>query len=87
MPKRLKRRTGYTRLSSANQVTLPAALVATMGLAPGTEFRVEARDQEIILIPEEDAIARRRHALAELSGSMPGVFEPGYLQKLRDEWR
>ena len=86
MVKQLKRRRGYTRLSASNQVTLPAALVATMGLEPGTEFRVEARDHEIVLVPEEDLVTRRRRAMAELAGSMTGVYEPGYLDKLRSEW-
>jgi antitoxin component of MazEF toxin-antitoxin module len=86
MVEQLKRRRGYTRLSSSNQVTLPSALVTTMGLEPGTEFRVEARDHEIVLVPAEDLVTRRRRALAELAGSMTGVYEPGYLDKLRSEW-
>jgi bifunctional DNA-binding transcriptional regulator/antitoxin component of YhaV-PrlF toxin-antitoxin module len=87
MVKRLKRRSGYTRLSANNQVTLPAALVATLGLEPGAEFRVEARDHEIVLVPEEDLSARRLRVLAELAGSLTGTYEPGYLDRLRSEWR
>ena len=29
---------------------------------------------------------RRLTAIAELSGSMRGVFEPGYLDDLRQDW-
>jgi hypothetical protein len=35
---------------------------------------------------EEDAIALRRAAIRAASGSMTGVYEPGYLERLRDEW-
>ncbi|MCY7419748.1 MAG: AbrB/MazE/SpoVT family DNA-binding domain-containing protein [Chloroflexi bacterium] len=87
MSKRVKRRTGYTRLSTKNQVTLPAAAVATLGLAPGAEFRVETRGREIVLVPTEDLAARRLRALKELAGSLTGVYEPGYLDQLRSEWR
>ena len=86
MVKQLKRRRGYTRLSASDQVTLPAALVTTMGFEPGAEFRVEARGHEIALVPAEDLVTRGRRALAELAGSMTGVYEPGYLDNLRSEW-
>jgi histidinol-phosphate/aromatic aminotransferase/cobyric acid decarboxylase-like protein len=29
---------------------------------------------------------RRREAIAELSGSLTGVYEPGYLDTLRQDW-
>jgi AbrB family looped-hinge helix DNA binding protein len=82
----VKRKRGYTRLSAKNQVTIPASVVVTLDLQPGTVLRVEQRDSEIVLVPEESATTRRRRALERLSGSMTGVYEPGYLKRLRDEW-
>jgi AbrB family looped-hinge helix DNA binding protein len=82
------RRRGFTRLSAKRQVTLPLALVRSLNLAPGDELRVEADDSgRIILSPEPSVASRRREALREVAGSMPGVWEPGALDTLRDEWR
>ena len=33
-----------------------------------------------------DARDRRRDAIRRVSGSMTGVYEPGYLERLRDDW-
>jgi bifunctional DNA-binding transcriptional regulator/antitoxin component of YhaV-PrlF toxin-antitoxin module len=81
------RRRGFTRLSSKRQVTLPLRVVEVLGLAPGDELRVDTDGQQIVLTREESLAARRRRAISEVSGSLPGVYEPGYLDKLRDEWR
>jgi AbrB family looped-hinge helix DNA binding protein len=82
----VKRKRGYTRLSAKHQITIPASVVATLDLQPGTVLRVEQRDSEIVLIPEEGPATRRRRALERLSGSMTGVYEPDYLARLRHEW-
>jgi AbrB family looped-hinge helix DNA binding protein len=83
-----RRRRGFTRLSSKRQVTLPLTLVRSLNLAPGDELRVEADDSgRIILSPEPSSATRRREALAEVAGSLPGVWEPGALETLREEWR
>jgi hypothetical protein len=29
---------------------------------------------------------RRRRAIRQVAGSLPGVYEAGYLDMLRDEW-
>ncbi len=83
---RLKRRAGHTRLSANNQVTLPKAVVTALGLEQGAELRVEARGHEVVLSPVEDLAARRRRLLGELAGRFSGLYEPGYLERLRDEW-
>jgi len=35
---------------------------------------------------EESALEKRLRAINELSGSMSGVFPPGYLEELRKDW-
>lgn len=81
------RRRGFTRLSSKRQVTLPIALVEELNLKPGDEFGVGAEAGRVVLVPEEGIATRRRRALAEHAGSMPGVWKPGDLERQRDRWR
>jgi AbrB family looped-hinge helix DNA binding protein len=81
------RRRGFTRLSGKRQVTLPVGVVEKLGLTPGDELRVETDGDRIVLSREQDLAERRRAAIREIAGSFPGVYEPGYLDKLRDEWR
>lgn len=84
---KLKRRRGYTRLSGKRQVTLPLAAVEAMGLEPGAELRVEAVGGQIILTPQEGLAERRERAIRLAAGALTGLYEPGYLDQLRDEWR
>jgi hypothetical protein len=39
-----------------------------------------------VLSPADEA-TDRREAIAKTAGSLTGVYRPGYLEKLRDEWR
>lgn len=87
MPERVKRKRGYTRLSRKNQVTIPIAVVEGLGLEPGDELRVESQDGGIVLRPADDLAERRAQAITRWSGSLTGSYEPGYLERLRDEWR
>ena len=75
------RKRGFTRISAKNQATLPVQALRAAGLGPGDEVRVTAAGQGRILI-ERDANLVERHA-----GVLPGVFPPGGLDALRDEWR
>lgn len=80
MPEVKKRRRGFTRLSSKNQATIPVAVLAEAGLRPGDELRVAAEGAgRIVLERVEDP-------LTALAGSLTGVFQPGFLKELRDEW-
>jgi AbrB family looped-hinge helix DNA binding protein len=76
-----RRRPGRTRISAKNQVTIPVAALKEAGLEPGDELRVEADGAgRLVLVREDDLIAK-------YAGDMPGVYEQGYLEKLRREWR
>lgn len=86
MATEIKRRRGYTHLSGRHQVTIPVHIVTTQGWRPGQSFRVELRDGDLVLIPEEDILERRKRVLAETKGRFAGMYEPGHLDRLRDEW-
>ncbi len=89
MMKRVKltRRRGFTRLSSKRQVTLPLRVVEELDLSPGDELKVEADDGRIVLSREEGRKARRLMAIHKVAGSLPHVWKPGDLERLRNEWR
>jgi bifunctional DNA-binding transcriptional regulator/antitoxin component of YhaV-PrlF toxin-antitoxin module len=82
----IKRRHGFTHMSGRNQVTIPVDVVIAQGWKPGQAFRVEMRGPDLVLVPEEDILERRRRVLAETRGRFAGMYEPGYLDRLRDEW-
>jgi bifunctional DNA-binding transcriptional regulator/antitoxin component of YhaV-PrlF toxin-antitoxin module len=82
------RRAGYTRLSPKHQVTIPIGVVAETGVEIGTEFAVRAEpDGRIVLHPVDDLQKRRLRAIEQTAGSLKGVWRPGDLERLRDEWR
>jgi AbrB family looped-hinge helix DNA binding protein len=82
-----KRRRGFTRLSGKRQVTIPLEVVERTGLRPGDELSVTVDDGRIVLEKTETLAERRRRAIRETAGSLTGVWPPGALDRLRDEWR
>ncbi len=58
-----------------------------MGLGPGDELRVDTVGGQIILTREVGLAERRRRAIQLAAGTLTGLYEPGYLDHLRDEWR
>ena len=74
------RRRGYTRVSAKHQVTIPVDALATAGVRAGDSLKVEARPNgEIVLRREEDPLQR-------YLGVFDGMYPPGYIDDLRDEW-
>jgi hypothetical protein len=69
-----------TRISSKNQVTLPLDALATAGLGSGDVLRVAADG------PGRLVLTRVPDPVATFAGRLTGVYGPGYLDELRDEW-
>lgn len=69
-----------TTISSKHQVTIPKRAMTAAGLRTGDRLRAEPRGRgRVLLIREEDPL--ERHA-----GTLTGVYRPGELDDLRDEW-
>jgi bifunctional DNA-binding transcriptional regulator/antitoxin component of YhaV-PrlF toxin-antitoxin module len=68
------------RISSKNQVTLPVESLAAAGLAAGDAVAIEAEGPDRIVV---------RRAVPDVDsalGVFDGVYEPGYLDRLREDW-
>lgn len=76
-----KRRRGFTRISAKHQATIPVQALKDAGLKPGDEVRVVAAGRGRLML-ERDVNVVERHA-----GSLRGVYAPGELDRLRDEWQ
>jgi bifunctional DNA-binding transcriptional regulator/antitoxin component of YhaV-PrlF toxin-antitoxin module len=76
-----KRRRGFTRISAKHQATLPVQALKEAGLEPGDEVRVVAAGRGRLVL-ERDLNLVERHA-----GKLKNVYEPGELERLREEWR
>ena len=69
------------KISSKHQVTLPVETLERTGLKPGDEVAIEAEGPDLIVV--------RRAAAdpGEALGIFDGLYEPGYLERLRSEER
>ncbi len=75
-----KRRRGASRISTKHQITIPVAALRDAGLEVGD--RVVARADgagRVVLEREHDVVT-------EFAGALTGVYRPGELDDLRDEW-
>ncbi|HUC33188.1 MAG TPA: AbrB/MazE/SpoVT family DNA-binding domain-containing protein [Ilumatobacteraceae bacterium] len=75
-----KRRRGATRISSKNQITIPADALRAAGLEVGERVTAHADG------PGRVVLEREVDVLAEFAGTLTGVYADGYLDELRSEW-
>ena len=71
---------GTSRVSSKHQVTIPVDALRASGLEVGERLVVRADG------PGRVVFERETDPLADFSGALTGVYEPGELDALRDEW-
>jgi AbrB family looped-hinge helix DNA binding protein len=75
-----ERRRGASRISSKNQITIPADALRSAGLVPGDRVVAHADGAgRVILEREHDVVA-------EFAGALTGVYRPNELDDLRSEW-
>jgi bifunctional DNA-binding transcriptional regulator/antitoxin component of YhaV-PrlF toxin-antitoxin module len=74
------RRRGTSRVSSKHQVTIPADALRAAGLEVGECLVAHAEG------PGRVVFEREVDVLAEFAGALTGVYEPGELSGLRNEW-
>jgi bifunctional DNA-binding transcriptional regulator/antitoxin component of YhaV-PrlF toxin-antitoxin module len=65
------------RISSKNQVTLPVESLKRAGLSVGDEVVIEADGADRIIVRRVSRDAER------VLGVFDGLYEPGYLERLR----
>jgi bifunctional DNA-binding transcriptional regulator/antitoxin component of YhaV-PrlF toxin-antitoxin module len=65
------------RISSKHQVTLPVASLERAGLKPGDEVTIEAEG------PDRIVVVRAESDPSRALGVFDGLYEPGYLERLR----
>jgi len=80
MGAKVKRKSGITRVSRKNQVTLPVAALAKARVRAGDELRVTVEARGRILLE------RDQDPLDHFVGALPGLSEATDLETLRKEW-
>lgn len=68
------------KVSSKNQVTIPVEAMRLAGLHPGDEVAVRATPKGEVIIAARGSRVRRHAGIAT------GIYKPGELDQLRDEW-
>lgn len=69
------------RISSKHQVTLPVESLEKAGLSAGDEVAIEAEGADRIVV------RRAAHDVEKALGVFDGLYEPGYLERLRADER
>ena len=75
------RRRGAARISSKNQITIPADALRAAGLEVGERLTARAEG------PGRVVLERENDVLAEFAGRLTGLYEAGEVDRLRSEWR
>lgn len=65
------------KISSKHQVTLPVETLERAGFKPGDEVAIEAEG------PDRIVVRRAANDPDEALGVFNGLYEPGYLERLR----
>jgi bifunctional DNA-binding transcriptional regulator/antitoxin component of YhaV-PrlF toxin-antitoxin module len=65
------------RISTKHQVTLPVAALERAGLKQGDEVAIEAEGADRIVV------RRAARDIGSALGVFDGLYEPGYLERLR----
>jgi len=68
------------KVSSKNQITIPVAALAETGIRAGDRLMVRADG------PGRGVLVLEGDPIAEFAGALIGCWEPGDLDRLRDEW-
>jgi bifunctional DNA-binding transcriptional regulator/antitoxin component of YhaV-PrlF toxin-antitoxin module len=69
------------RISSKHQVTLPVESLRAAGLKPGDQVTIEPEG------PDRIVVYRAKADLDDALGVFDGLYEPGYLERLRSQER
>ena len=64
-----------TRLRAKNQITLPANVVATVGLKQGDLLRVSAEQDQVIITARELHDRGRTYSMSDLLGAASGLYD------------
>ncbi len=68
------------RVSAKNQITLPVETMRAAGLHAGDEVTVRPVGEGEVVVAIRGSRVRRRAGIAT------GIYRPGELDRLRDEW-
>ena len=71
---------GMAKVSSKNQITLPVEAMRAAGLRPGDEVTVRPVGEGEVLVAARGSRVRRHAGIAT------GIYAPGELDRLRNEW-
>ena len=64
-----------TRLRAKNQITLPANVVAAVGLKQGDLLRVSAEQDQVIITARELHDRGRTYSMSDLLGAASGLYD------------
>jgi hypothetical protein len=70
----------------AEALDVAAARWPSVGSRRELLLRLVAMGRDAIERDRAEEIERRRAAIRRTSGALTGAFEPGYLERLRDDW-
>ena len=64
-----------TRLRAKNQITLPASVVAAIGLQEGDILRVTADQDRVVITVQEVRERGRTYTMSDLLGAASGLYD------------